>query len=85
MAAAAVLNISLQVRCAYRVLWVDGSSLCFLRMATIGLPHFLQKENPGQPSPATILSSRFLISFLQLSHFVTNISEKEFTLAQFLA
>ena len=33
----------------------------------IGFPQRPQNENSGQPSPTTILSSLFLISFLQLS------------------
>ena len=36
-----------------------------------------ENENSGQPSPTTISSSRRLISFLQLSHFLTSIGEKE--------
>jgi hypothetical protein len=43
----------------------------------IGFPQRPQNENSGQPSPTTISSSRRLISFLQLSHFLTSIGEKE--------
>ena len=43
----------------------------------IGFPQRPQKENCGQTNPAMISLSRPLISFLQLSHFLTSIRENE--------
>jgi len=43
----------------------------------IGVPQRPQNANSGQPSPTTTASSRPLISFLHLSHFLTSIVEEE--------
>ena len=42
----------------------------------IGFPQRSQNENSGKPIPATIASLSFLISFLQLSHFLTSIGRE---------
>ncbi len=42
----------------------------------IGFPQRSQNENSGKPIPATIASLSCLISFLQLSHFLTSISRE---------
>jgi hypothetical protein len=39
----------------------------------IGFPQRSQNENSGKPTPATTASLSCLISFLQLSHFLTSI------------
>jgi len=51
-------------------------SLRFFRNAMIGFPQRPQNENWGQANPAMISLSRPLISFLQLSHFLTSIDRE---------
>src|SRR5438128_1041651 len=46
----------------------------------IGFPQRSQNENSGKPIPATTASLSCLISFLQLSHFLTSIGEEELCL-----
>ncbi len=42
----------------------------------IGFPQRSQNENSGKPTPATTASLSSLISFLQLSHFLTSIGRE---------
>ena len=46
--------------------------LAFLQERDDRFPQRSQNENPGKPIPATIASLSCLISFLQLSHFLTS-------------
>ena len=46
----------------------------------IGFPQRSQNENSGKPIPATIASLSCLISFLQLSHFLTSVDKEELCL-----
>ena len=46
----------------------------------IGFPQRSQNENSGKPIPATTASLSCLISFLQLSHFLTSIGRKFVTI-----
>jgi hypothetical protein len=78
-ASVAVSYCKIAIRC-YRVGSAGFRSLRFFRNAMIGFPQLPQNENSGQPSPMTTFSSRFLICFLQLSHFVTSIGEAELCL-----
>ena len=51
-------------------------SLRFFRNAIIGFPQRSQNENSGKPIPATTASLNCLISFLQLSHFLTSMGQE---------
>src|SRR6266478_4243140 len=57
-------------------------SLRFFRDTMMGFPQRSQNENSGKPIPATIASLSCLISFLQLSHFLTSI-RREFVMISY--
>src|SRR5438094_9655920 len=52
----------------------------FFRNAMIGFPHRVQNEYVGQPSATTTSAFSFLVSFLQLSHFLTSTGGKRLVL-----